>query len=115
MVAVSGKAYCSYCRGALGADWGTGLCNGCLLDRLRENPHEGIPVLRFPGEEKHWYAFLCTRCEGSGHVYASTRTKDTYCFSCGGCGWIWRDREGIQRTQRWWETYQRNRQPKKSS
>jgi len=105
--------YCAYCLGTMDDEWGVGLCTGCLMDRLRENPHEGVPVA-IP-DEKHHRAFLCPRCNGTGHVYASSRTPDTYCFGCGGSGWILRDDEGIQRTARWWATYQRNRQPKRSS
>lgn len=109
---------CSYCRCELSSEedgWGTGLCNGCLLDRLREKPTEGIPMRWKVSEEykngKHDYAFLCPRCNGTGHVYMSARTPDTYCYGCGGYGWIIRDREGTQRTARWWSTYQQNRTP----
>ncbi len=104
------KNECSYCRGAMADEWGFGLCTACLMDRLRESPHEGVPVTGMP-DEKHHRAFLCPRCGGSGHVYVSSRTNDTYCFGCGGLGWILRDREGIQRTARWWATYQRKRTP----
>jgi hypothetical protein len=109
---------CSYCRCTLTDEetvWCSGLCQECLIDRLRDDPLTGIPLtLGAPDEYwngKHWYAFLCPRCDGSGHVYASTRTPDTYCFGCGGDGWIVRNREGVQRTARWWQTYQQNRVP----
>lgn len=107
------KPSCPYCRGTMDDAWGLGLCMSCVMDRLRESPHEGMPMVLPNG--KHNRAYLCTRCGGSGHVYASSRTPDTYCYGCGGVGWIIRDAEGIQRTARWWETYQRNRQPKRSS
>jgi len=118
VVAVS-AAVCVWCRCELTEEstgGGSGLCGECLIERLRAAPTEGIPLNVMDAlSDMHWYAFLCPRCGGSGHVYASSRTPDTYCFGCGGAGWILRDREGVQRTARWWATYQSNRQPKRSS
>lgn len=119
---MSDPGVCSYCRCELNENekgYGIDLCEGCLLDRLRENPAEGIALHWMVKDEEiqehlsrhHDYAFLCPRCNGSGHVYMSARTPDTYCFSCGGFGWIIRDREGVVRTARWWSTYQQNRTP----
>jgi hypothetical protein len=115
---MSDPADCSWCRCALTSEedgFGTGLCNGCLVDWLRHHPTEGVALhWKVPADQldgKHDYAFLCPRCGGSGHVYASVRTPDTWCFSCGGDGWIAVNREGVQRTARWWSTYQTNRVP----
>jgi hypothetical protein len=112
----SDPADCSWCRCRLTEEelgYGIGRCSGCLLEWLRDNPREGVALhWRVAAEDqtgRHDYAFLCPRCGGSGHVYASARTPDTYCYTCGGYGWIIRDREGVQRTQRWWSTFQKNR------
>ncbi len=105
--------FCTWCRCKLtdAEDaWSGGFCHDCLIEKLIENPSEGIP-LRPPGDGKHPYAFICTRCGGSGHVYVSIRTPDTWCFACGGDGFIIRDREEVQRMARWSGTYQRNRVP----
>ncbi len=76
------KPSCPYCRGTMDDAWGFGLCMSCVMDRLRESPHEGMPMVLPNG--KHNRAYLCTRCGGSGHVYASSRTPDTYCYGCAG-------------------------------
>jgi len=67
------KPSCPYCRGTMDDAWGFGLCMSCVMDRLRESPHEGMPMVLPNG--KHNRAYLCTRCGGSGHVYASSRTS----------------------------------------
>ena len=107
--------FCVWCRCELTDEaqgWGSGLCAECLIERLRAIPTEGVPLLALNRlSDLHWYAHLCSRCGGSGHVYASSRTPDTWCFSCGGDGWIAVNREGVQRTARWWSTYQTNRVP----
>lgn len=108
--------YCSYCRGdrdhdeldpegRLTLSEHPTLCNSCLVDQLRIEP-----VFLYTEEDgKHSYAFLCPRCDGSGHYYAGTLVDDSWCFSCGGGGYIVREREIVQQVARWWQTYQRNR------
>jgi hypothetical protein len=105
---------CSYCRGSMvdedGRTPGFGkLCLGCLIGELQKEDGPQSFYAGLSWDEKHTYAFLCPKCGGSGHYYAGTRVTGSECFACIGYGFILREREEIQRTARWWQTYQRNR------
>lgn len=55
------------------------------------------------GVLRELYVVLCPRCNGTGLVDGRS------CFQCFGARYSFVDDKGIQRTARWWQTFQQNR------
>jgi hypothetical protein len=108
---VNEPVYCRECRGTadLYGQWLTDLCTHCLMERVRAG--EKVPLAYLGDEDTHLFAVCCSNCSGSGVYLVSATQHGTECSRCMGTGWIVADTRGVQRTARWWATYQANRQP----
>lgn len=91
-------------------------CDACLLERVLKDGRvdAGTWTDEVTGKVEHLFYTVCQNCNGTGQYLVSAWQKDTYCYGCLGLGARMSDREGVQRTGRWWATFQGNREPGKT-
>jgi DnaJ-class molecular chaperone len=81
------------------------LCATCFMEHILAG--EQVPLRWATGDNE--FAVVCEKCSGSGIYIATLNQRGDECNKCGGGGYVIRDPKGVQRTGRWWATYQANR------
>lgn len=66
-------------------------------------PEHDVEVIEVDGELIEYHVVLCPRCNGTGWHMGGQ------CFRCAGSRFALQSDKGVQRTARWWQTYQQNR------